>query len=175
MLESLPTSLLFSAQLQCDEVVERTAIICAEKNSFSQIVSVRLFELHGAWNGNQSDAMETEHKDGLRSTCHNCGIPCSYCRMHKKTSEKSALLDSCFFQVNGKPLRTPLCSEEELEETNGLCPFVVDAFNKLSAMHDFNQCEGLLIHRIQNASNAIQCELNLNGNRELEKSGAIWE
>lgn len=151
-------------QVQCDELVERTAIICTEKNAFSQIVSVRLFELHGAWNCSQLEEKKGLKTEGMDPLCQNNGIPCLHCYKHVEGKEDNSITEHTFSQLN-KKIKTPLCSNEELE-ANGRCRYAVEAVATLAAIREFNRHEGLLIHRIRNSSNVVRYGLRSSRERE---------
>lgn len=152
----LPDSFLSFPQLQCDELVMRTAIICAEKNDFSQIVSIRLFELHGAWNFTQENNLSATKQAYVLHKGGEGGTRCPYCRNGEKTSVNNSTSHLAFFQLYEQKVKTPLCSDDELQVANGQCRYTLESLKELAAMREFNRNEGLLIHRIRSASDALR-------------------
>eukprot|EP00796_Vickermania_ingenoplastis_P005049 gene5049-3636_t len=163
---------LLLTQVECDEVMERTAILSAEQNNFSRFVSLRIFERHGAWNF-------SNEIDELRRVCHNCGTHCPFC-----SDEQSNVSPwRRTFELHGRKIRTPFCSEEE-QQLGDSCQYAFEAAETLSQRHEFYKQEGQALLRIQRASKSIRrvptnrifipmvflCNIYFEGNEE-----AVWE
>ncbi|KPI84071.1 hypothetical protein ABL78_6874 [Leptomonas seymouri] len=142
-------------QLLCDEMEDRTRLICDALTAFQWIVGLCVAERFGE----RASTMAPPTHTGSVWRCPRCGSTQQYIESSVGASPSNGhggvahKVRAYFSQSN---CRTPLCSMEELCATSNRCMYAADASVSLEKRYAFQQEFGSLLQRISAASRGIQ-------------------